>query len=92
MTDNNPKLDVISINAYTKFVEILSIGSQDIELKGKSDIKGHNSVTNLRKMALNNPKVDLVSINAYTKRFDEILSIGSKDIEQKRKSDINQGP
>ena len=33
MTCNNPTLDLVSINAYIKFGEILSIGSQDIELK-----------------------------------------------------------
>ena len=54
-------------------------------------IKGHNSVTNLRKMTGNNTNLDLVNINAYIK-FGEILSICSKDIEQKRNSDINQGP
>ena len=30
---NNPNLDLININAYTKFGEILSICSQDIECK-----------------------------------------------------------
>ena len=33
MACNNPMVDLVSINAYTKFDEILSIGSQDIELK-----------------------------------------------------------
>ena len=30
---NNPNLDLVNINAYIKFVEILSICSQDIKLK-----------------------------------------------------------
>ena len=30
---NNPKLDLVKINADIKFGEILSIGSQDIERK-----------------------------------------------------------
>ena len=38
MADNNPKVDLGSINVYTKFVEIMSIGSQDIGQKRKSDI------------------------------------------------------
>ena len=38
ITGNNPNLDIVSINAYTKFVEILSICSPDIEQKQKSDI------------------------------------------------------
>ena len=30
---NNPKLDLVNMNTYIKFVEIMSIGSQDIEQK-----------------------------------------------------------
>ena len=33
MTCINPKLDLVNMNAYIKFGEILSIGSQDIERK-----------------------------------------------------------
>ena len=33
MMCNNPKLDLVNMNAYIKFGEILSICSQDIELK-----------------------------------------------------------
>ena len=61
---NNPNLDIVNINAYLKFGEILSICSQDIEQKQNSDIsqgpvKGHNSVTNLQKMTDNNPNPEL---------------------------------
>ena len=38
MTLYNPNLDLIKVNVYTKFDEILSIGSQDIERKRNSDI------------------------------------------------------
>ena len=38
MTANNPKLDLITINAYLKFGVILSICSQDIELKLNSGV------------------------------------------------------
>ena len=31
MADNNPNIDLVNINAYTKLVEILSICSKDIE-------------------------------------------------------------
>ena len=34
----NPNLDLINVNVYTKFGKILSIGSQNIELKQNSDI------------------------------------------------------
>ena len=37
MTGNNPNLDLVNINAYTKFGEILSFCSQDIELKQNYD-------------------------------------------------------
>ena len=33
MTCTDPKIDVVNINAYLKFGEILSICSQDIEWK-----------------------------------------------------------
>ena len=55
-----------------------------------TSIKGHNSLTNLRKMTANNPKVELVSLNSYIK-FGENLSICSKDIEQKQNFGVNQG-
>ena len=34
----NPNLDIINVNVCTKFGQILSIGSQDIERKRNSDI------------------------------------------------------
>ena len=50
MTCNNPKLDLVNMNAYIKFGEILSICSQHIEQKHNFGIiKGHNSVTKLQK-------------------------------------------
>ena len=38
MTVKIPNLDLVNINVYTKFGQILSIGCQDIERKRKSDI------------------------------------------------------
>ena len=38
MMCNNPNLDLVNINAYTKFCKILSFCSQDIEQKRNSDI------------------------------------------------------
>ena len=35
MTYNNPKLDLAKMNAYINFIEILPIGSHDIERKQK---------------------------------------------------------
>ena len=35
MTANNPNVDLVNMNAYIKFGEILSICSQDIERKRK---------------------------------------------------------
>ena len=38
MTGKNPNVDLVNINAYTKFDEILSICSKHIERKQNSDI------------------------------------------------------
>ena len=38
MTGNNPKLDLVNIDVHTKFGQILSIRSQDIEWKRNSDV------------------------------------------------------
>ena len=49
MTCNNPRLDLVNMNAYIKFGEILSICSQYIEQKQNVGvkIKVHDSGTNL---------------------------------------------
>ena len=92
MTGNNPKLDLINVDAHKKIGQILSIRSLDIERNRNSDAnQGPNSVKILRKMTGNNPKLDLVNVDEHTK-FGEILSICSQDIERKRNSDVNQGP
>ena len=85
MTGNNPKLDLVNVDAHTKFGRILSIHSQDIERKQNSDVKI------LRKMTGNNAKLDLVNVDVHTK-FGWILSNRSQDIERKRNPDVNQGP
>ena len=38
MTGNNPKLDLVNVDVHTKFDQILSIRSQDIERKRNSDV------------------------------------------------------
>ena len=38
MTVNNPKLDLDNVDVHTKFGQILSILSQDIEWKPNSDV------------------------------------------------------
>ena len=38
MMGNNPKLDLVYVDVHTKFGQILSICSQDIERKQNSDI------------------------------------------------------
>ena len=90
MTVHHSNLDLVNINVYTKFGQILSILSKDIEHKNDIliSIKSRNSVTNLRKMAVNNPNrsnpnLYLVNINVYT-NFGQIVSICSQDIERKR--------
>ena len=53
-----------------------------------TSIKGHNSVTKLRKVTGNNPDLDLVHIRAYTK-VGQTLSICFEDIQRKQNSDTN---
>ena len=58
MTGNNTKLDLVNDDVHTKFGQILSIRSQDIERKRNSDVnigpskgnKGNNSSANLGKL------------------------------------------
>ena len=38
MTGNNPMLDLVNVDVHTKFGQILSIRSRDIERKQNSDI------------------------------------------------------
>ena len=38
MMCNKPKLDLVNVNVHTKFGQILSIHSQDIEHKRNSDV------------------------------------------------------
>ena len=38
MTGNNPKLDLVNVDAHTKFGLNMSIRSQDIERKRNSDV------------------------------------------------------
>ena len=38
MMGNNPKLDHVNVDVHTKFGQILSIPSQDIERKQNSDV------------------------------------------------------
>ena len=92
-TFNNPKLDVVNINASAQFRQNTFIYAQDIERKEiLTSFKGRNSVTNWRKWTLlNNPKLDVVNINAYAK-FDRNLFIRSQDIERKQNSNVIQGP
>ena len=55
MTVNNPNLDLVNMNAHTKFVEILTICSQDIERKryydgqtnGRNDEQPKSSIASL---------------------------------------------
>ena len=89
MTCNNPKLVLVTMNAYIKFGENMSICSKDIERnKIMAEIKAHNSGINVRKMACNNLKLDLVNINAIIK-FGAYLSICSQDIKRKRNYGVN---
>ena len=48
MTGNNPKLDLVNVDVHTKFGQILSICSQDIERKQNlATMKGHTRAITL---------------------------------------------
>ena len=79
MTCNNPRLDLVNMNAYIQFGEILSICSQDIERTQNFGLnQGPQLWYKCAKIMCNNPKLDLVNMNANIK-FGEILSICSQD-------------
>ena len=67
MMGNNPKLDLVNVDACKKIVRfcpfILKIFSGNEIL---TSIKGRNSVKILQKLTSNNPKLDLVNVNVYT--------------------------
>ena len=82
MRGNNPKLDLVNVDAGKKrlgrFCQlILKILSGN---KILMSIKGHNSLKIYRKITGNNPKLDIVNVDVHTK-FCQILY-----------SDVNQGP
>ena len=56
-----------------------------------TQIKGHNSGTNVQKTMCNDSELDLVNMNAYIE-FGENQSTCSRDIEWKRNFGVNQGP
>ena len=74
MMGNNPRLDLVNIDVHTKFGQILSICSQDIEWKQNSDVnQGPLLCQNFAiNDSCNNPKLDLVNVDVHTK-FGQIL-------------------
>ena len=93
MTGNNPKLDLVNVDArkkrlvrFCQFILKILSGNEIL-----TSIKGRNSLKIYRKITGNNPKLDIVNVDEHTK-FGLILSIRSQDIERKRNSDVNQGP
>ena len=86
LTSNNPNLALVNTLHIQSLVKLYPfVLKLIIEWKRNlTSFKGHNSVSNLRKMTSNNPNLDLVNINAHTK-FGRILrlSISSQDIERK---------
>ena len=93
MTGNNPKLDLVNVDArkkrsvrFCQFILKILSGNEIL-----TSIKGRNSLKIYRKITANNPKLDIVNVDVHTK-FGLILSIRSQDIERKRNSDVNQGP
>ena len=72
LTRNNPNLDLVNINAYAKFGQIIQFVLKILsENEILTSFKGHNSVINLQKLTCNNPNLAL----------GQIPSIHSQDIE-----------
>ena len=65
------------VKCYLFVLKILS--GNEIMTENLKSIKGHNSVTNVRKMMHNNQNLDIVNINSCPK-FGKILSICSKSM------------
>ena len=92
LTGNNPKLDLVKVDARKKIGKIMSIRSQDIEWNRNSDVnQGPLLLQFCKKMMGHNPNLDLVSVDGHT-NFGQILSICSRAIKRKRNPDDNQGP
>ena len=67
MTCNNSKLDLANINAYIKFVEILSICSPDIEQKLYFDVnQGPQLWRKCVKNSVQQSQARSCNMNAYT--------------------------
>ena len=68
MTCTYIKIDLVNMNSYIILVKICKLVLKI--LRGNENlakIKGHNSGTNLGKMACHNPKLDHININTHTK-------------------------
>ena len=75
MMRNYPYTDVVNIKAYVKFYQfVLEILSGNGNL---TSIKGHNSVTNLRKIIGSNilDNLDIVNINAQYKIWSKSINL-----------------
>ena len=80
-------MDLVYINAYTKFYHNSSISSEDNGEKHIfTSIKGHNSVVYIQIMPSRNPKPLLPDINVHA-RFDENRSKTTQVRVRKRSAD-----
>ena len=90
LTGNNPNLDLVNINTYVTFGDILSISYQKIEQKEiLTLINSYNSVTNVLKMMHNNPNIGLVYINAYVTRHAKRYELGGRRHFEKMRLKVN---
>ena len=71
----NTKLDLVNVNPYIKFGEILSIYSKDIVRKFFLGVnQGPLLWYKCAKMKYNNPKLDIVNVKAYIKTGEILLA------------------
>ena len=85
MTGNNPKLDLVNVDArkkrlvrFCQFILKILSGNEILP-----SIKGSNSLKIYRIITGSNPKLDIVNVYVHIK-FGQILSICSQDIERKQ--------
>ena len=87
MTCNNPKLDNVNINVYTKFGQILFIHLFILKILSKNQIltliKGRNSATNLRNTAPYILNLGLVNNNVYGQNFFYFPVLGTFGVKHR---------
>ena len=95
MMGNNPKLDLVNVDVHTKYGQILSICSQDIERKQKSDVNQglllhQNLAKNYGQLELSED-LTIAPLLSFFARVRKSMTGNNPKLDLKRNSDVNQG-